>query len=49
MRAAERLESVRDAVSKEVGFAPPQTIDVLVMNPEAERTAWRGRCWMRRA
>ena len=35
LRAAERLESVRDAVSKEVGFAPPQTIDVLVMNPEA--------------
>jgi hypothetical protein len=36
LRAAERLESVRDAVSKEVGFAPPQTIDVLVMNPVAE-------------
>jgi hypothetical protein len=35
-RAAERLESVRDAVSTEVGFTPPQTIDVLVMNPEAE-------------
>jgi hypothetical protein len=36
LRAAERLESVRDAVSKEVGFAPPQTIDVLVVNPVAE-------------
>jgi len=36
LRAAERLESVRDAVSKEVGFAPPQTIDVLVINPVAE-------------
>ena len=35
-RAAERLESIRDAVSKEVGFTPPQTIDVLVMNPVAE-------------
>jgi hypothetical protein len=36
LRAAERLESVRDAVSKEVGFTPPQTIDVLVINPVAE-------------
>jgi hypothetical protein len=36
MRAAERLESIREAVSAEVGFAPPQTIDVLVMNPVAE-------------
>src|SRR5688572_4616263 len=36
LRAAERLESVRDAVSKEVGFAPPQTIDVLVVNPVAK-------------
>src|SRR5690349_8589186 len=34
-RAAERLESVREAVSKEVDFAPPQIIDVVVMNPEA--------------
>jgi hypothetical protein len=41
-RAAERLESVREAVSKEVGFAPPQTIDVLVVNPEAQANgvAW---------
>ncbi|HEX6640486.1 MAG TPA: hypothetical protein VF215_05205, partial [Thermoanaerobaculia bacterium] len=41
-RAAERLESVRAAVSQEVGFAPPQTIDVLVMNPEADANgiAW---------
>jgi hypothetical protein len=41
-RAAERLESILDAVSKEVGFAPPQTIDVLVMNPEADANgiAW---------
>jgi hypothetical protein len=36
MRAAERLESIREAVSAEVGFAPPQRIDVLVMNPVAE-------------
>ncbi|MDP9191785.1 MAG: hypothetical protein M3P06_08780 [Acidobacteriota bacterium] len=36
LRAAERLESIRDAVSKEVAFAPPQTIDVLVMNPIAQ-------------
>ncbi|MEA2463969.1 MAG: hypothetical protein QOJ98_1716 [Acidobacteriota bacterium] len=35
-RAAERLESIREAVSAEVGFAPAQVIDVLVMNPVAE-------------
>src|SRR5438132_1347092 len=34
--AAARLEPVRDAVVKEVGFDPPQTTDVLVMNPAAE-------------
>jgi hypothetical protein len=41
-RAAEHLESVRDAVSQEVGFTPPQTIDVLVVNPEADANgiAW---------
>lgn len=36
MRAAERLESARELVSREVGFAPPQTIDVIVSNPVAE-------------
>jgi hypothetical protein len=36
MRAASRLESIREAVSKEVGFAPPQVVDVLVMNPVAQ-------------
>lgn len=36
MRAAERLESIRETVSAEIGFAPPQTIDVIVMNPIAE-------------
>jgi len=35
-RAAQHLEDIRDAVSKEVGFTPPQTIDVLIMNPVAE-------------
>jgi len=35
LRAASRLESIRDAVSKEVGFAPPQTVDVLIVNPVA--------------
>jgi len=42
MRAAERLESTRELVSKEVGFTPPQTIDVIVMNPIAEPngSAW---------
>jgi hypothetical protein len=42
MRAASRLESIREAVSKEVGFAPPQVVDVLVMNPiaQANGSAW---------
>ncbi|HUP59685.1 MAG TPA: hypothetical protein VNA69_04630 [Thermoanaerobaculia bacterium] len=35
LRAASRLESMREAVTKEVGFVPPQTIDVLVVNPLA--------------
>lgn len=35
-RAASRLESIREAVSNEVGFAPAQTIDVLVTNPIAD-------------
>src|SRR6185436_12175912 len=34
--AASRLEPVRDAVVKEVGFDPPQITDVLVENPRAE-------------
>jgi Tol biopolymer transport system component len=42
LRAAERLESIRDAVSQEVGFTPTQTIDVLVINPvaDANGVAW---------
>jgi len=41
-RAAARLESIREAVSADVGFAPSQTIDVVVMNPAAELngSAW---------
>jgi WD40-like Beta Propeller Repeat len=35
-RAASRLESVRSAVVKEVGFAPETVTDVLVMNPIAD-------------
>lgn len=35
-RAAGRLESVRDAVVTEVGFAPEQVTDVLVIDPVAE-------------
>jgi hypothetical protein len=42
MRAAERLESIREAVSAEVGFVPAQTIDVLVANPVAEPN---GQAW----
>jgi hypothetical protein len=34
--AASRLESIRAAVTKEVGFEPPQTIDVIVANPIAQ-------------
>lgn len=42
MRAAGRLESIRLEVSKEVGFTPPQTIDVLITNPIAQPngSAW---------
>jgi hypothetical protein len=32
---ASRLESIRSVVSAEVGFEPPQVIDVLVVNPAA--------------
>lgn len=35
-RAAERIENVHAAVSREVGFTPPQTIDVVIANPIAE-------------
>ncbi len=42
LRATRNLEAIREEVSKEVGFTPPQTIDVLVMNPisEANGSAW---------
>src|SRR5260221_9592290 len=35
-RAASRLEAVREAVVKEVGFAPSKVTDVVVMNPIAD-------------
>ncbi|MFZ2492071.1 MAG: hypothetical protein WA208_11350, partial [Thermoanaerobaculia bacterium] len=35
-RAASRLESIRTAVVREVGFEPPQTIDVIITNPVAQ-------------
>src|SRR6266705_5769137 len=35
-RAASRLESVRDAVVAEVGFAPEQVTDVAVVDPIAD-------------
>ena len=35
-RAASRIESVREAVVREVGFAPETVTDVLIMNPVAE-------------
>lgn len=42
LRAASRLESIRTEVAREIGFAPPQRIDVLVVNPiaEANGVAW---------
>jgi hypothetical protein len=42
MRAAERLEPIRTEVIEEIGYAPPQVIDVIVMNPiaEANGSAW---------
>jgi hypothetical protein len=36
LRVASRLESIRDAVAAEVGFAPETVTDVLVENPVAE-------------
>ncbi len=36
MRAAAGIESVRDAVAREVGYAPEQITDILVINPIAE-------------
>jgi hypothetical protein len=35
MRAASRIESIRAAVVKEVGFDPPQRIDIVISNPIA--------------
>jgi hypothetical protein len=42
MRAATRLEAIHAAVSDEVGFHPPQVIDVVVSNPiaDANGVAW---------
>ncbi|HEX7152452.1 MAG TPA: hypothetical protein VF618_13270 [Thermoanaerobaculia bacterium] len=42
LRAASRIESIHAAVSTEVGFVPPQKIDVLISNPVAEPngSAW---------
>jgi len=36
LRAAGRLESVRERVIAEVGYAPPQTVDVIVSDPIAQ-------------
>ena len=36
LRAASRLESVRERVIAEVGYAPPQTVDVVVSDPVAQ-------------
>lgn len=34
--AAARLESIRERVVEEIGYAPPETVDVLVSDPVAE-------------
>ncbi len=41
-RAASRLESVYAMVAREVGYAPPQVVDVLISDPTARAngTAW---------
>lgn len=36
LRAASRMESIREAVIAEIGYAPPRVIDVIVSNPTAE-------------
>ena len=36
LRVAARLESIRERVEDTVGYSPPETIDVLVMDPMAE-------------
>lgn len=42
MRAATRLESIHAEVTREVGFDPPQVIDVVISNPiaDANGAAW---------
>lgn len=42
MRAATRLEAIHAEVAKEVGFTPPQVIDVVISNPiaDANGVAW---------
>ncbi|HEX9982841.1 MAG TPA: hypothetical protein VGF69_06235, partial [Thermoanaerobaculia bacterium] len=41
-RAASRLESIHAAVSADVGYVPPQKIDLLIQNPvaQANGSAW---------
>ena len=41
-RAASRLEAIHDAVAKEVGYNPPDVIDVIIANPMAQANglAW---------
>ena len=36
LRAASRLEAIRDRVIAEVGYAPPETVDVIVADPLAQ-------------
>jgi hypothetical protein len=49
LHAAARLESIRDRVSAVVGYAPPQRVDVVVMDPEADAngSAWPFLRWPR--
>ncbi len=48
-RAAARLESIRERVSREVGYAPPEVTDVVVTDPiaRANGSAWPIQGWPR--
>ncbi len=47
--ATTRLESIREAVVREVGYAPPQIVDIVIMDPNARAngSAWPILPWPR--
>ncbi len=48
-RTTSRLESIRAAVAREVGYGPPQIVDVVIMDPSAQAngSAWPILPWPR--